>query len=51
MRLFIVKDGVIVEIGAGYNVGPGHGLIVFEINGEPRVNLYLIAYESLHFIV
>ena len=50
--MFIKKDGDIVEIGAGYNVGPGHGLIVYEINGEPRVNLSLIAIcISFHWLI
>ena len=46
LRLFILKNGVIVEIGKGYNVGPGHGLIVYEIGGEPRVSLFLTTHEN-----
>ena len=36
-RIYIEKDGVRVEIGDGYSVGPGHGLIVSKIGDNIRV--------------
>ena len=37
-RLYIEKDGVRIEIGDGYSVGPGHGLIVSKVRDNIRVN-------------
>ena len=39
-RIYIEKDGVRVEIGDGYSVGPGHGLIVSKIGDNIRVNYF-----------
>ena len=36
-RIYIEKDGIRVEIGDGYSVGPGHGLIVSKIGDNIRV--------------
>ena len=38
-RIYVVINGVREEIGDGYSVGPGHGLIVSKIGENFRVNL------------
>ena len=43
IRLFFVKHGVRVEIGDGYSVGPGHGLIISKIGDNIRVKFSLIS--------
>ena len=44
-RIYIEKDGVRVEIGDGYSVGPGHGLIVSEIGDNIRVTPLLNSFN------
>ena len=46
VRLYIQMNGVYEEIGNGYNVGPGHGLIVSKVGDDIRVNLYSISHEN-----
>ena len=38
-RIYVVINGVREEIGDGYSVGPGHGLIVSKVGENFRVNL------------
>ena len=44
-RIYIEKDGVRVEIGGGYSVGPGHGLIVSKIGDNIRVTPLLNSFD------
>ena len=44
-RIYIEKDGVRVEIGDGYSVGPGHGLIVSKIGDNIRVTPLLNSFD------
>ena len=44
-RIYIEKDGVRVEIGDGYSVGPGHGLIVSKIGDNIRVTPLLNSFN------
>ena len=37
IRLFVDNSGSLEEIGAGYVVGPGHGLIISKAVGNVRV--------------
>ena len=39
VRLYFEIDGALEEIGNGFNVGPGHGLIVSQIGNNIRVNI------------
>ena len=39
VRLYFDDDGALEEIGNGFNVGPGHGLIVSQIGNNIRVNI------------
>ena len=40
VRLYFDDDGALEEIGNGFNVGPGHGLIVSQIGNNIRVKIW-----------
>merc|ERR1712154_162252 len=37
-RMYVGRNGVLDEIGNGYSIGPGHGLIVSQIGNNIRVD-------------
>ena len=45
-RLYIGRYGVREEIGDGYNVGPGHGLIVSKIGDTIRVRPFFNSFQK-----